>query len=105
MTSETLSILAAFVADPYEEHFGLELSREAGLAPGTIYPILARLLSAGWLERRWEEIDPSVEGRPRRRLYRLTPTGRVEARRRIDERIAALRAAERGTAGASPRTA
>jgi PadR family transcriptional regulator, regulatory protein PadR len=40
-----------------------------------VHPILARLETVGWLESRWEEIDPRVEGRPARRYYRLTPDG------------------------------
>ena len=31
-----------------DEVFGLEIVRTSGLGPGTIYPILQRLLSAGW---------------------------------------------------------
>ena len=34
--------------------------------------ILARLERCGWLESRWEDIEPAEEGRPRRR-YRLSP--------------------------------
>ena len=29
-----------------------------------MHPILARLEGVGWLTSRWEDIDPSVEGRP-----------------------------------------
>jgi DNA-binding PadR family transcriptional regulator len=39
----------------------------------------------GWIEGRWEEIDASAEGRPRRRLYRLTPNGVAWARQALDE--------------------
>jgi DNA-binding PadR family transcriptional regulator len=45
-------------------------------AHGTLYKALGRLGEAGLLESRWE--DPSVaaaEGRPRRRLYRVTGAG------------------------------
>ena len=43
---------------------------------GTLYKALGRLAEAGLLEAAWE--DPAValdEGRPRRRLYRLTGEG------------------------------
>jgi DNA-binding PadR family transcriptional regulator len=40
-----------------------------------VHPILARLEGRGWLDSRWEEIDPTVEGRPARRYYRLTADG------------------------------
>jgi len=45
-------------------------------AHGTLYRALDRLHRAGFLEREWE--DPmlaAAEGRPRRRLYRITATG------------------------------
>lgn len=45
-------------------------------AHGTLYKALGRMERAGLLESRWE--DPSVaaeEGRPRRRLYRVTGLG------------------------------
>ncbi|MGQ0803347.1 MAG: PadR family transcriptional regulator [Actinomycetota bacterium] len=45
-------------------------------AHGTLYKALARLQRAGLLESRWEEPElAEAEGRPRRRLYRLTGTG------------------------------
>ena len=51
---------------------------EAGAltAHGTLYKALARLTAAGLLEDRWEEPDLALtEGRPRRRLYRVTGLG------------------------------
>jgi PadR family transcriptional regulator, regulatory protein PadR len=42
------------------------------LGHGTLYKALARLEHGGLLESRWEEIDPVIAGRPRRRLYRVT---------------------------------
>ncbi|MGW7534075.1 PadR family transcriptional regulator [Amycolatopsis sp. NPDC054798] len=53
--------------------YGLELCAAAGLPSGTIHPILARLEKAGWLRSRWEQVDPSERGRPRRRYYSLDP--------------------------------
>ena len=58
-----------------KELSGAEVHQRCGLASGTLYPILLRLEAAGWFVSRWESIDPSIAGRPRRRLYRLTPTG------------------------------
>jgi PadR family transcriptional regulator, regulatory protein PadR len=46
------------------------------VAHGTLYKALGRLTSAGLLDSLWE--DPAVaeqEGRPRRRLYRVTGAG------------------------------
>jgi len=52
--------------------YGLELSEETGLQPGTAYPILLRLEHEGWVTSRWEDVDPRAEKRPARRYYRLT---------------------------------
>ena len=41
-------------------------------AHGTLYKALSRLESAGLLSSRWEDVDETAEGRPRRRLYRVT---------------------------------
>lgn len=65
----------AFLRDG--ERYGFDLARtlaQAGLiaGEGTIYPLLARLRRAGWVETLWRESD---EGPPRR-YYRLTPAGR-----------------------------
>lgn len=101
MTTQTLKVLSAMTADLDAEWYGLELSKSSGLKPGTIYPIMARLLKAGWVERRWEEIDPTAEGRPKRRLYRLTRVGAPAARLAIKEHLASLEQAK-PSEGAQP---
>jgi DNA-binding PadR family transcriptional regulator len=60
--------------------YGLQIGHAAELPSGTIHPILARLEACGWLESRWENIDPAKDSRPRRRYYRLTPDGAELAR-------------------------
>jgi PadR family transcriptional regulator PadR len=94
MTLQTLTVLSTMLSDPYADWYGLELSKRASLKPGTIYPILDRLLKLNWLERRWEDIDPAVEGRPRRRLYRMSAAGEWAARKALDEHVASLRYTE-----------
>ena len=74
-TFQTQVLLAVLLREPLTEHYGLELAKAAGLPTGTIYPILARLEQAGWLESAWEEVDESKAGRRRRRYYRLTAAG------------------------------
>ena len=81
MTLQTQLVLRALLQRPAREQYGLELCGETGLPSGTIYPIVARLENFGWVESRWE--DPNehiVEGRPRRRYYRLTDDGAEQAR-------------------------
>ena len=75
MTIPTQLVLRVLLADPAKELYGVEIGQEAGLPSGTIHPILARLEGVGWLESRWEEIDPHTVGRPARRYYRLTHDG------------------------------
>jgi DNA-binding PadR family transcriptional regulator len=94
MTTQALAVLSTILSDPDADWYGLELSKRSGLKPGTIYPILDRLLKAGWLERRWEDVDPAVEGRPRRRLYRLTRVGAPAGRQALDAHLSSLRQGE-----------
>lgn len=75
MSLQTLRVLEVFLGNPTEQLAGADVHERCGIASGTLYPILLRLESAGWFVSRWESIDPSIVGRPRRRLYRLTPTG------------------------------
>jgi PadR family transcriptional regulator PadR len=80
MTVQTQAVLAVLLEDVAADHYGLELSKQAKLPSGTIYPILARLRKAGWVTSSWEDIDPKIQGRPPRRLYRLTSSGAQRAR-------------------------
>jgi DNA-binding PadR family transcriptional regulator len=79
MTIPTQLVLQALLADPTAELYGVEIGTAAGLPSGTVHPILARLEGLGWLESRWEDINPRVAGRPARRYYRLTATGAESA--------------------------
>lgn len=80
MTLQTQLVLRALLEEPTRELYRLQISQAAGLAPETVHPILAHLEGLGWLESRWEEIDPAAEGRPKRRYYRLSPEGAERAR-------------------------
>ncbi len=80
MTIPTQRVLEALLADPQRELYGVEIGEAAALRSGTVHPILARLETVGWLESRWEDIDPRTEGRPARRYYQLTPDGMELAR-------------------------
>jgi len=76
---QTLRVLEAFLESPTDQLSGADVQKRSGLASGTLYPILLRLEAAGWFVSRWETIDPVSAGRPRRRLYRLTPSGLTRA--------------------------
>ncbi|GIH23918.1 hypothetical protein Aph01nite_22280 [Acrocarpospora phusangensis] len=84
MTLPTQLVLRALLEDPTREMYGLEICHAAGLAPGTIQPILARFEGIGWLESRWEDIDPHEAARPRRRYYRFSPDGADLARQALE---------------------
>lgn len=70
-----LLILKACFDRASQRSYGYELMQHTGLASGTLYPILIRFEDAGWLSSSWEVADPREEGRPRRRLYRITGAG------------------------------
>lgn len=80
-----LKVLAALLSSPRDELSGADIGRVTNLASGTLYPILLRLEGAGWLQSRWEREIPSVLGRPRKRLYRVTAVGAKNAKAAVKE--------------------
>lgn len=49
MTIPVAKVLAALLAEPDEQRYGLDLMRLTGLPSGTLYPVLHRLQGpAGW---------------------------------------------------------
>lgn len=87
MTVPVLAVLGTMLEDPTDPWYGLELAERVTLKTGTVYPVLARLEQAGWLTSHWENVDPSDEGRPRRRLYELTGQGQAAARAAVDAHL------------------
>lgn len=83
MTLATQLVLDVLFSDLGAERYGSEIGHSAGLPSGTVHPILARLERVGWLESRWEDVDPRQAGRPARRYYRLTDSGATQARRAL----------------------
>lgn len=102
ISTETLRILGAMLEDPRAWHYGLRLSKDAGIASGTVYPTLARLENSGWLKSKWEKAGPDNEGRPRRRLYRLTGVGERRANEQFDEIVRLGRRVQRRRPATSP---
>jgi PadR family transcriptional regulator, regulatory protein PadR len=89
VTSATLDVLEALMG-PDEELYGLKIAQNAGRKAGSVYPILARLEEAGWVESSWESEERDERG-PRRRFYRLSPDGLAAARALLIERRGAAR--------------
>jgi DNA-binding PadR family transcriptional regulator len=82
LTRSTTRALLAFLDAPGSWRYGYDLMKVADLSSGTLYPLLARLTDEGWLESRWEESEFS--GKPPRQMYRLTATGRLQARHALE---------------------
>ena len=85
LSGPTLLTLKIFVEHPKKGHSGADISKATGIGSGTLYPLLARLQQAEWLKSEWENINPSEEGRPRRRLYKITGLGQNNARKALAE--------------------
>lgn len=68
-----------------EELHGWLIMRDTKRSGPTVYGVLDRLEDMGWITGRWEHEHPEP-GRPRRRLYRLTPNGETEACELLSER-------------------
>jgi PadR family transcriptional regulator, regulatory protein PadR len=51
----------------------------------TVYGVLDRLEDMGWIEGSWENPGPD-QATPRKRMYRLTPTGEAGTRELLRER-------------------
>ncbi|MDO8616925.1 MAG: helix-turn-helix transcriptional regulator [Dehalococcoidia bacterium] len=68
-------------------------------AHGTLYKALDRMQKAGLLESEWENpIAAAADGRPRRRLYRVTAAGEAAlATARAPERVGATLKPEAGS--------
>lgn len=74
-----LKVLKACLDRPNADFYGYDLMQATGVASGTLYPLLMRFETDGWLSSKWESAEPQAEGRPRRRLYRMTGVGQREA--------------------------
>jgi len=73
ISTQGKSVLVLMLSRPGRWLHGYELAEQTDLKSGTLYPILLRLSDRGMLEFKWE---PSPhQGRPPRRLYRLTAQG------------------------------
>jgi len=71
---QTRAVLEVLASDGIGWSYGYEISKETGIASGTLYPLLMRLADRGFLESKWE--PAAVPGRPPRRMCRLTAVGR-----------------------------
>lgn len=105
LTQPLERLLRALLADPSAPRYGYDLMKAAGLASGTLYPMLARLEDQGLVTSDWEPQPADTAGRPPRKYYRLTGEGALVARRQLARSTPAarsgLRPARRATQGTS----
>lgn len=102
VSTDMLKVLGAMLEDSIAWHYGLKLAKDARIPSGTIYPMLSRLERAGWLESKWEKAGRDNEGRPRRRLYRLTGAGERAASKQLEEIVRLGRRVQRRRRSAAP---
>lgn len=88
LTKPTVSVLSLLLEAGDNGCYGLEIIDQAGIGPGTVYPMLTRLESLKWVESNWEDVEPTAVGRPARRYYKLTALGRIEAQKKLESRNA-----------------
>ncbi|MFF5808235.1 PadR family transcriptional regulator [Streptomyces sp. NPDC012746] len=87
LTKPTLAVLDVLLnASSDDRPWGFRICADADLGSGTVYPILDRLSELGWITSATEETPHP--GRPPRRFYELTATGRALAQAAIDARQA-----------------
>ncbi len=70
VTTSTIKVLKCIYGASESGIWGLEISKTTGLKAGTVYPILERLESLGWLHSEWQYT--SDRNGPRRRIYRIS---------------------------------
>jgi DNA-binding PadR family transcriptional regulator len=85
----SLSYAALFVLQALAQghRFGFDIMDATGLPSGTVYPALRRLEALHFVTSTWEHDEAAKKaGRPRRRNYQLSKSGReqlVEAETRF----------------------
>lgn len=87
VTTPLLDVLEVFIKTLLagdEDLHGWAIMKAVRRSGPTVYGVLDRLEDMGWITGRWEE--HAEPGKPRRRLYRLTPAGETGARELLAER-------------------
>jgi DNA-binding PadR family transcriptional regulator len=79
MSMAKMKVLEELLRSPDEPRYGYELMRVTRVKSGSLYPILDQLQASRWLVAKWEDLDEQAAGRPPRRWYRLTDTGKTAA--------------------------
>jgi DNA-binding PadR family transcriptional regulator len=100
---DVLEVLLQALDSRADDLHGWAIMKATKRSGPTVYGVLDRLEDAGWISGRWEDANPEP-GKPRRRLYRITPTGVIGAREILRERRPrALRSRKQAPGTALPR--
>jgi len=81
VTAPLLDVVEAFLHAFHDDAplHGWAIAKATKRSGPTVYGVLDRLEDAAWITGQWED-QPPESNKPRRRLYRLTPTGLTAAR-------------------------
>lgn len=74
-------LLSTFLASPTGRFYGYELLQATDMKSGSLYPILGRFETLGWIRG---EMQESPGSRPPRRVYQLEPDGMAHAQEALD---------------------
>lgn len=80
-------VIDALLTQTDDEVHGYTLTKTINLSAGTVYPILQRLETAGWVTSRWDNAARTPGGRAARRYYRIVDTHREEANQLVADRL------------------
>ena len=74
-STATARLVRVFLVSPTTPRYGFELMTAAELLSAELYPLLAQLERAHWIEGHWEPTDPFAGRKHPRRYYRLSANG------------------------------
>ncbi len=81
MTDQLERVFRALLEDPTARRYGYDLMKAAGVASGTLYPLLARLEREGVVISSWETPGTAGDVSRPRKYFELTGEGVLVARR------------------------
>lgn len=83
VTLNVLRVVHLFGGDQSRKLWCYAVAKDLNISRTKADELLRRLESSGWLVSEWERVDVAMAGRPRRRLYRITPKGISEQRKAV----------------------
>ena len=59
LSERGLRVSRFLIEQPTARRSGADIAKATGVGSGTLYPLLARLETAGWLKGEWEKVEPA----------------------------------------------